>query len=70
MQTLGPLVFAYFGSDEPPDLSTQFQAAADRIDNARFYRGLTFVKRVLFSINCNWKIFVDKYLDGKYIFKS
>ena len=64
MQTLGPLVFVYLGTDEPPDLETQFLAAANPLDQMGFYSGLTFVKRVFYPVNCNWKVFVDNYLDG------
>jgi choline monooxygenase len=28
--------------------------------------GLTFVERRTYSFNCNWKVFVDNYLDGGY----
>jgi choline monooxygenase len=33
-----------------------------RLDTA----GLRFVKRVSYEIECNWKVFVDNYLDGGY----
>jgi len=28
--------------------------------------GLTFVERRVYTFNCNWKVFVDNYLDGGY----
>ncbi len=63
-QSLGPLVFIYLGRDEPPALESEFKAATDVIDRAGFYSGLTFVKTLSYKINCNWKVFVDNYLDG------
>ena len=41
-----------------PELISQFQALA--------LKGLQFFERRSYTIECNWKVFVDNYLDGGY----
>jgi choline monooxygenase len=39
----------------------------DRVDEilqSSQYGNLQFVKRLEYNLNCNWKVFVDNYLDG------
>jgi choline monooxygenase len=57
----GPLVFVHLGAAPPPladSLAPLPQRAA--LD------GLRFVERREYQVECNWKVFVDNYLDGGY----
>lgn len=62
VHTAGPFVFLYLGDGEAPEFSTQLTNHFDR----PLYQGLNFIKRVEYEIGCNWKVFVDNYLDGGY----
>jgi choline monooxygenase len=55
------LVFVRVGRSGP-SLSTTLEPLAGRVDCS----SLRFVKRVEYEIACNWKVFVDNYLDGGY----
>lgn len=58
--TWGPFVFIHLGPDpEPLDLSELGRYLPD-LDR------LTFVTRRTYEIGCNWKVYVDNYLDGGY----
>ena len=57
----GPLIFVRPAKGGPA-LEEQLRPLAGRID----FGGLQFVKRVRYELNCNWKVFVDNYLDGGY----
>ena len=35
-------------------------------DHSYYLTDLRFVKRVDYTVGCNWKVFVDNYLDGGY----
>jgi choline monooxygenase len=59
--TWGPLVFARIGRGGLP-LEESMRPATDRIG----FEGLRFARRVCYELRCNWKVFVDNYLDGGY----
>ena len=60
----GKLVFICMSDDTRPpgDDLTELHARL----HAMNLDGLRFVKRVSYTIQCNWKVYVDNYLDGGY----
>lgn len=58
------LVFLCFGP-RPETLNLELQDLKNQLDQFSPIK-LKFKKRVSYSINCNWKVFVDNYLDGGY----
>jgi len=60
----GPFVFIHLGETPRPlaDDVTELDRRLRDMDLGR----LTFVKRVSYKAKCNWKVFVDNYLDGGY----
>jgi choline monooxygenase len=60
----GPLVYIYLG-DDPPPLQPQLADLGRRLD-AMGTSELTFVARRSYDMRCNWKVYVDNYLDGGY----
>jgi choline monooxygenase len=64
VEVWGPLVFVYFGEDPPP-LDAQLRALTPRLQ-AMATEELTFVARREYELRCNWKVYVDNYLDGGY----
>jgi choline monooxygenase len=58
----GPFIFLWLGDNEPKE----FSKSLDEHFSGELYQGLKFVKRVSYDIDCNWKVFVDNYLDGGY----
>jgi choline monooxygenase len=60
----GPLVFVHLGT-HPPPLDQFFAPLPDRSPALQFDR-LHFVARREYRLQCNWKVFVDNYLDGGY----
>ena len=64
VDVLGPLVFIYLGNDPPP-LNPQIAELGARLDAAGT-NALRFVARRSYDIRCNWKVYVDNYLDGGY----
>lgn len=57
----GPLAFVRPRADGPA-LKTLLSPLEGRID----FAPLRFFKRVEYELRCNWKVFVDNYLDGGY----
>lgn len=57
----GPLVFVRIERDGP-SLEEELRPLEGRVDCS----GLRFVARKSWEIACNWKVFVDNYLDGGY----
>jgi choline monooxygenase len=58
----GPLVFVHLG-ESPPSLAdwlAPLPAEMGALD------GLSFLERREYTLACNWKVFVDNYLDGGY----
>lgn len=62
VDTLGPLIFCR-GSSEGPSLAEYLGPIAERIGS---FNGLHFFERRTYSIECNWKVYSDNYLDGGY----
>ncbi len=62
MKVAGPFIFLWLGDGEPKKFSTTLEEHFNR----DLYNNLQFQKRVTYEINCNWKVFVDNYLDGGY----
>jgi choline monooxygenase len=60
----GPLVFIHLG-ENPPPLAAQFAELAPRLA-ASSTADLKFVARRSYVMSCNWKVYVDNYLDGGY----
>ena len=58
-----PFVCLFFG-ENPPSLDDCFQ----EIDRAALdpFSEMLHVKRVVYDLHCNWKVFVDNYLDNGY----
>jgi len=56
----GPMVFTRLDGAGPP-----LDAYLARM-GARAFDGLRFHSRKTYSLQCNWKVFVDNYLDGGY----
>lgn len=62
LATWGPLVFVHLGHRPPP--LEEFLAPLP--SRASGLEGLRFVARREYRLACNWKVFVDNYLDGGY----
>lgn len=60
----GGLVFVN-RSENPRPLQADMAGLKTELD-AMSFTGLTFVARREYEIKCNWKVFVDNYLDGGY----
>ena len=60
----GPLVFINLG-ENPPPLAAQLAELTSRLA-ASSTGALKFVARRSYELRCNWKVFVDNYLDGGY----
>ncbi|MFQ5512307.1 MAG: aromatic ring-hydroxylating dioxygenase subunit alpha [Candidatus Krumholzibacteriia bacterium] len=64
VQTWGPFVFICMG-ETPRDLAADLLGLKDALDRTRF-EALTFVASRTYTLACNWKVYVDNYLDGGY----
>jgi choline monooxygenase len=62
--TSGPLVWVHLGS-HPPPLAEFLAPLPERTADLGLER-LHFVERRHYDLACNWKVFVDNYLDGGY----
>ena len=60
----GPLIALHFGIPATP-LAAELVPLLDAFADAPFEK-LQFVRRVTYRVDCNWKVFVDNYLDGGY----
>jgi len=60
----GPFVFLFFGNDPRP-LEEDLRPLGQRVQPERL-AGLHFVARREYTLRCNWKVYVDNYLDGGY----
>lgn len=63
VDTWGPYVWVYLGESPSPLLD--FLGPLIRRSGSRMER-LHFVERREYDLGCNWKVFVDNYLDGGY----
>lgn len=64
VDTWGPLVFIHLG-EKPPPLSEYLAPLTKRTQDLGI-ESLRFVDRRVYDLACNWKVFVDNYLDGGY----
>lgn len=60
----GPLVFIHLGEDAPP-LEPQLAELGPRLTAMKSW-DLKFAARRTYEMRCNWKVYVDNYLDGGY----
>jgi choline monooxygenase len=58
----GPLVFVHLG-EAPPPLNDWLAPLPEKMGPLD---GLRFAERREYTLACNWKVFVDNYLDGGY----
>ncbi|VDI47047.1 choline monooxygenase [Mytilus galloprovincialis] len=66
--TWGPLVFIKLSTDDTnssDDLGVQLKEVKTRLDKMGL-DNLRFVERRHYRVKCNWKVFIDNYLDGGY----
>lgn len=64
LATWGPFIFVHLSSNPPP-LSDLLAPLAEKV-KPEAISTLKFVERREYDIQCNWKVFVDNYLDGGY----
>ena len=60
----GPLIWIHLGKDPEP-LASMLGDLTPRLD-ATGYARLKFAARKTYEMRCNWKVYVDNYLDGGY----
>ncbi|HEV3203196.1 MAG TPA: aromatic ring-hydroxylating dioxygenase subunit alpha, partial [Gemmataceae bacterium] len=60
----GPLVWVNLGAN-PPSLIQHLAPFPERTQNLELEK-FRFVERREYRPNCNWKVFIDNYLDGGY----
>jgi choline monooxygenase len=65
IDTFGPLIFVNL-LNAGPDLKTFIGEIAAEIQHIDLHN-MTFFKRHIYEINCNWKVYVDNYLEGYHI---
>jgi choline monooxygenase len=53
-------------ADDPPPLNTFFDGIAQRIAPIDL-SGKKFYKRVDYTVRCNWKVYMDNYLEGYHL---
>jgi choline monooxygenase len=66
VDVLGPWIYVNLGGGEgkltdQPDV----RLISDMLEESR-YRDLRYVKSATYHFNCNWKVYIDNYLDGGY----
>ena len=70
LETWGPLVFldldGPFGGLSNPRSLKEDVKELDEILALTHWSELKFFKRVVYEVNCNWKVFIDNSLDGCY----
>jgi choline monooxygenase len=60
----GPFIALHFGTPSS-SLETDVAGLLDTFV-AHPFENIQFVRRVTYQVDCNWKVFVDNYLDGGY----
>ena len=65
VEAWGSLVFIHLGQDPPP-LAPHLTELERRLD-AMKTGALTFVARRTYDMRCNWKVYVDNYLEGYHL---
>lgn len=61
----GPLVFVARDPDAPP--FEELMGAIPSETEPYRYHTMRYYKRVVFDLECNWKVYVDNYLEGYHI---
>ena len=61
----GPFIFLYFGNLKEKEGDKDDFFPIELLDESIFEK-MAFVGRFTYEIKCNWKVFVDNYLDGGY----
>jgi choline monooxygenase len=64
VETWGPFVFVHAGP-RPPAMREWLAPLPDH-PSTHDLGGLRFAERRVYDLNCNWKVYVDNYLDGGY----
>ncbi len=59
------LVFVNLGADPRP-IETCFAGISERVAPTRL-AGLRFARRLDYEVRCNWKVYVDNYLEGYHV---
>jgi choline monooxygenase len=62
----GPYVFAYIAEHPRRSLQDAFAAMQISPGTMAMMKGLTWACRKEYPVACNWKVYVDNYLDGGY----
>jgi len=64
---MGPFLFVHLGNDQS-EASIQFEEfmKAHTKLYERDYLNLKFIRKTEYIVNCNWKVYVDNYIDGNY----
>ncbi|MEC7583143.1 MAG: SRPBCC family protein [Planctomycetota bacterium] len=60
----GPFVFVCLG-EKPPDLHAELEPLRRMLD-ATGWQDLHYTGSASYTLDCNWKVFIDNYLDGGY----
>ena len=60
------LLFVHLGDAPDPSLATLLDGIANRIAPIRL-DGLPFYERITYDVACNWKVYVDNYLEGYHL---
>lgn len=60
------LVFVHLGGSPPDPLEPRLSSIAERIAPENLAR-LRFARRVHYEIRCNWKVYVDNFLEGYHV---
>lgn len=61
----GPLVGISLGKTRPPEPGIRWPRLSQRLFDSG-WDDLVFVERRSYDMECNWKVYVDNYLDGGY----
>jgi len=64
VEAWGPLVFISL-AEQPRSLANDLGQLKGVLDETDF-KSLRFVQRQTYTLDCNWKVYVDNYLDGGY----
>ena len=65
LKVKGPFIFLYFGNFKEKERDKDDFFPIELLDESIF-KNMAFVGRFSYEIKCNWKVFVDNYLDGGY----
>src|SRR5437588_348031 len=61
----GPLVWAHLDGPREP-VGAFLDPLPGWVASRKAFDGLRFAKRKTYDVACNWKVYVDNYLDGGY----